>query len=153
MKGGFGDPQKMGEGGLSKTGAVMRPLRLDVLPGEFAICRLPGDAEAPSWIEGGPFSSVTRSQKELSIVTLASQVPKDVRADRGWRCLRIAGPMPLTSVGVLASIAAPLANASINLFAVSTFDTDYILVQSERLTEAEAALTAAGHLVASEMAR
>jgi hypothetical protein len=108
------------------------------------------DADVPPWTVEGPFSSVSRSQYELSIVCSANRVPLEVMAERGWRCLRVAGPMPLNLIGVLASLTAPLADARVNLFAVSTFDTDYILVPSSRLADAISALEAAGHVVVDE---
>jgi len=74
-------------------------------------------------------------------------VPADIRAEGTWRALRIAGPIPLSAVGILASVTEPLARAGINLFVVSTFDTDYVLVVSDRLEDARFALSDAGHIV------
>jgi hypothetical protein len=120
-------------------------MKLLLLAGEFAICRLgPADA-VPPWAARGPFSSITRTADELSVVCAAAGVPDGIGADRGWRCLRIAGTQDLSQTGVLASIAAPLAGARESLFAVATYDTDYVLVRAQSLGAAIEALTAAGH--------
>ncbi len=68
-------------------------------------------------------------------------------AEAGWRCLRVAGAMPFTLVGVMASLTKPIAAAGVGVFAISTFDTDYLLVKAERFPEAVAALRGAGHSV------
>jgi len=123
-------------------------LHLTLLPGEYTICRLAADTPAPAWANGGPFVSVTRTADELSIVCLAERVPTGVLADAGWRCLKVEGPFDLTAAtGVLASIASPLAEADISLFALATYDTDYILVHSTDLERVRAALVRAGHNV------
>ncbi len=77
----------------------------------------------------------------------AAHAPEGASVETPWRCLRVAGPVNLALTGILASIVSPLADARVNIFAFSTFDTDYLLVPSVRLTEAIAALTAAGHRV------
>jgi hypothetical protein len=93
--------------------------------------------------------SVTRTPDELSVVCDASAVPDDVRCERGWRCLRVAGAMPFTLVGVLASLTAPIAAAGVGVFALSTFDTDYLLVKESDFARAVEALRTAGHTVES----
>jgi hypothetical protein len=122
-------------------------LCLSVLPETLAVCRLGPDAEVPDWATKGRFVSITRTRTELSVVADEASVPSGVRAERGWRALKIGGPIPFSAVGILADIAAPLAQAGISLFAVSTFDTDYILVKADRLEAARAALSDAGHTV------
>jgi hypothetical protein len=116
-----------------------------VLPGTFAVCRLPAVEPLPAWADGGPFSSITRTGDELSIVVPEDRVPTGVQAEGGWAVLRLNGPFPFTAVGVLASVAVPLAAARISLFAVSTFDTDYVLVKESAREKAVAVLQEAGH--------
>jgi uncharacterized protein len=123
------------------------PLTLTLLPGGFAICRLAADAGIPAWAAQGDFFSITRTPDELSVVVSEASVPEGVAGDSGWRCFRVEGAMPLSSVGVLASLAGPLARASVSLFAVSTFDTDYLLVKGEAVGRARQALVRAGHAV------
>jgi len=122
-------------------------LELTLLPERFAISRLAADALIPRWATEGPFFSVTRTGDELSVVTELSLVPPDVQSQPGWCVLKVHGPFVLSEVGVLASLAAPLADGKISLFAVSTFDTDYLLIASETLSAAITALERAGHTI------
>ena len=122
-------------------------MKLTVLPELLAICRMAPGEPAPAWASGGPFTSVTRTADELSIVCCQSAAPPSVTQNPGWRALRVAGPLDLSLIGILLSIAQPLADAGISLFAVSTFDTDYVLVKEASLPQAVAALTAEGHTV------
>ncbi|SDR87885.1 ACT domain-containing protein [Opitutus sp. GAS368] len=123
------------------------PLSLQLIPGEFAVCRLPAAAPFPAWAGSAVFSSTTRTADELSIMCPAAQVPAGVKHEAGWRLLKFAGPFDFGAVGILASVAAPLAAAAISSLAVATFDTDYLLVKADRLDAVEQVLTAAGHTV------
>ncbi len=129
-------------------------LTLTLLPGLYAVCRLAPDAPIPAWAGADPLTdgicSITRTANELSIVCPQASVPAAVTADRDWRCLRVAGPFDLTTdVGVLAALATPLAAAGVGIFAVSTYDTDHLLIHAADLDRATAALTAAGHTIQS----
>ena len=100
----------------------------------------------PSWAtDAGPFVSITLSADELSIVCVSQVVPDGVVADHGWRCIKLQGPFAFDQVGILASMANPLAARGIGIFAVSTFDTDYILIKEAHLQSAISALRDAGH--------
>ncbi len=116
-----------------------RPLSLILLPGRFAVCKMAPTAVIPAWAASEAFVSITRTNEELSIVCAELIVPEEVECARGWRCLRVAGTMDFSLVGVLASLVAPLAEAQISVFAISTFDTDYLL-----LPEKDFALRAGG---------
>jgi hypothetical protein len=120
-------------------------LKLKVIPGTYAVCRLDADAAIPDWALTGSVTSVTRTSDELSIVCPEAQVPKGVRCENGWRCIKVHGPLPFSMTGVLASLVNPLAEAGISLFAFSTYDTDYVLVPEAKLDDALAALSRAGH--------
>jgi uncharacterized protein len=124
-----------------------RHFELSLLPERFVICNLGADSPVPAWATQGSFFSVTRTADELSIVTELSRVPASVKSQPDWRVLRVHGPFVLSEIGVLAALAVPLAGAKISLFAVSTFDTDYLLVASEALSAAVAALEQAGHTI------
>jgi hypothetical protein len=124
-------------------------LTLILLPDVLAICRLEPEAAVPDWANGGGIISVTRTSDELSIVCAEAGVPEGVTADRGWRSFKVEGPLDLSLTGVLASLAGPLAEARVNIFALSTFDTDYLLVKQDKLTLAAAALKRAGHRLAN----
>ena len=123
-------------------------LHLTLLLGQFAICRLPADSPLPEWATKGLFSSVSWTTDETSVVCDRASVPAGIEADISWRAFKVAGPMDFSLTGVLLSIAKPLADAGIGIFAVSTFDTDYVLVKEASLDAAVAALTQFGHTVA-----
>jgi hypothetical protein len=124
-----------------------RKLTILVFPGRFAVCRLAADSPLPPWAQRGGFISLTRTEDELSTVCAEENISADVRAERGWRCLKLQGPFAFDEIGVLASVTEPLAQAGISLFAISTFDTDYVLVKEADLERASATLREAGHLV------
>jgi hypothetical protein len=123
-------------------------LPLELLPDTLAICRLEPDAPVPGWVnDSGGFVTVSRTTEELSITAVQRVVPPDVRCERDYRAFRVRGPLPLDLIGILAAIANPLAEAGLGIFAISTFDTDYVLVKSRDLAVAVAALETAGHQV------
>jgi uncharacterized protein len=123
----------------------MTALTLVPLDGSFAVCRLAADAPVPGWAAGGPFVSIARTEDELSVVCREGAVPEGVRCEGGWRCLRIAGRLSLSLVGILASLLGPLAEAGVSVFVVSTFDTDYLLVRVADFQRAVDVLRSAGH--------
>ena len=125
-------------------------LSLSILPPTLAICKLSPETRVPEWAQRGAFSAITRTPEELSVVCPAENVPPGIRCERGWRCLKVGGPLDFSLTGVLASLALPLANAGISIFAISTFDTDYILVPDHDLERAVRALTQAGHHVQAD---
>jgi uncharacterized protein len=123
----------------------MKPLQLTCLPGEFVVCRLNPEEPLPPVLASAGLVSITRTADELSIVCPRNAAPEGSRQEPGWRCLAIEGPLPFSATGILASVAVPLANAGVSIFAMSTFDTDYLLVRDAQLGEAVLALRAAGH--------
>lgn len=128
------------------------PPRLTLLgvPGSFAVCKLPTHSSIPAWATAGDLFTVTRTPDELSVVCRQEQVPDGVTCEQEWRCLRVAGSMPFTLVGVLAALTTPVAKAGVGVFAFSTFDTDYLFVKANDWPKAVAALRAAGHDVDAE---
>ena len=121
---------------------------LNLLNHRLAICRLEPGVRTPEWaISAGGFSAITRTAGELSIVSAASTVPPGVQCEAGWRAFKIAGPLDFALTGILASIAVPLAAAGVSIFAISTYDTDYVLVKENKVEEAVRALEKAGHRV------
>ena len=105
------------------------PLKLENVAGVFAVCRLEPDTVWTAPPDAG-FVSITRTDKELSIVCKESIAPEAARVERGWKCVRVAGSIPFETIGLLASLTQPLAEAEISVFAISTFDTDYLMVKS-----------------------
>jgi hypothetical protein len=121
-------------------------LPLEVLPDTLAICRLPAGAALPAWAAApAAFVTVSRTAEELSITAVQHLVPVDVRCERDYRALRVRGTLPPDLIGILLSIAEPLAKAGLSIFAISTYDTDYVLVKARDLPAALEALRAAGH--------
>lgn len=112
------------------------------LEGELAVAQLAPGHGVPGWVNfaGAPLVSVTQTAEELSVVCPAGDVPPEVRCEAGWRALRVEGKLDFAEVGILAGILGPLAEAGVSIFALSTFDTDYILVRSSTLDAAKAAL-------------
>jgi hypothetical protein len=109
------------------------------------VCRLDAAATVPAWASQGGFFSVTRTAEELSVVCSAEWVPVDVRQESGWARLKLEGPFPFDETGVLASFIQPLSDSGVPIFAVSTFDTDYVLVKEVSLQKALDILREAGH--------
>lgn len=126
-------------------------LTVTLLTEPVALCRLPMDDAVPGWTAGArAFLTISRTPTELSIVADDSAVPRAVVAERGFRVLRVEGPLPLNLVGVFASMAGPLAEAGVPVFPIATHDTDYLLVRDTTLERAIAALRGAGHVVRRE---
>jgi hypothetical protein len=125
-------------------------LKYRVLGEQLAVCRLPSEARIPAWALEGGFFCVVRTRDELSIVCredvcTADRIPDGAPVERGWVALKLDGPFPFSMTGVLASFVQPLAEAGIPIFALSTFDTDYVLIKRQNLEQAVLALAAARH--------
>ena len=127
---------------------MTRPtLHLDILPHRLAVCRLPADHPVPGWIDHLPFWSLTRTADELSIVLPEEAAFPQWRQETGWRALKVRGPIDFGVVGVLAQLSRATAAVGISIFALSTFDTDYLLVRDSDLSRATTALANAGFTV------
>lgn len=124
-----------------------RTLTLSATSGLYAIVKLAHDAAIPDWATQGGFFSVTRTADELSLVTAESSVPAGLDASRGWRLLKVHGPFAFSEIGIVAALANPLARIGVGIFVISTFDTDYLLVQQEEIPVAVEALEHAGHRI------
>lgn len=132
----------------SRADSSTSRLTLSVLPWTFAVCRLgPNEVSAAAQLSSCGFCSVTRTEDEISVVVPEEVVPATWRAERGWRCLKVHGPLDFGLTGVLASLSVPLADAGISIFALSTYDTDYLLVRAADLDQATSVLTACGHTI------
>lgn len=118
-----------------------------ILRETFAICRLDKDAPIPDWVFQGNLFSVTRTKDELSIVCPQMNLPKGIICNQGWSCLKVRGPLDLSSTGIISSIASTLEQEAISLFSISTYDTDYVMVKEKDLEKAIFALTETGHRI------
>lgn len=135
-------------------------LKYRVLAERLAVCRLAAGAPIPDWALRSGFFCVVRTHDELSVVCpenvceknfcAEDRLPDGARVERGWVALKLEGPFPFSMTGVLASFVQPLAEAQIPIFAISTFDTDYVLIKRENQEQALAALSAAGHETVGE---
>jgi uncharacterized protein len=128
----------------------MPNLNLSLLEGRFAVVQLEPNASIPAWVLEGGFFTVSKTSEELSIVCLESNVPtnsSDLRLERDWACLKLQGPFEFSLTGILLSVLEPLAQANIGIFALSTFNTDYVLVKAEHLEKAIVVIESVGHRV------
>ncbi len=125
-------------------------LTLHVGAQRLAVCRLDAGAAIPGWFgTAGTPCALVRTEHELSLVAPQDAVPDDVRAERDWAVLAVEGPLDLALTGILATLAGVLARADVPIFALSTFDTDLVLVPAARRQAAVEALRRAGHTVRS----
>lgn len=122
-------------------------LNMRTLPGQYAVHRFPAGATIPELPLSGDFLSITSTPEELSIVCPVSTPLRAQKTEVGWNCLQVEGPLDFGLTGILAELAGILARAEIAIFAISTYDTDYILVKKENLDRAREALRDAGHEV------
>lgn len=121
-------------------------MKLAEIPGSFSVLRFQPQEPFPVWANGLTFVSVTRTDEELSIICKTSDIPATVKAkaEHDWKCFRVQGPLDFSLTGILSSIAAPLAEAKISIFAFSTFDTDYVMVKNENFEKAKETLRKSG---------
>lgn len=113
-------------------------MKLEVLEGKFAVCRLDPSSEIPPWVLNNNFFNITRTKDELSLVCLSKSVPTGTKCEADFSALKVQGPLDFSLTGILASILNPLAKEKISVFTISTFETDYVLVRS---TDLERAIT------------
>jgi len=124
----------------------LEALRIKLLSGRYGVARLSGGSLIPDWIKG-EFISVTLTTDELSVTCLEDCIPDGITCEKGWRVLKILGPLDFALVGILSRISGILAEKQISIFAISTFDTDYILVKNDKTPNAVAALKEEGFVV------
>ena len=122
----------------------MRLARLDT---QFTIHRLPPGAEIPSALLGRKFVWIGRTADELSLICESSLAIDSERQEAGWSCFRVPGTIDFGETGILAGLTAVLAVADVSVVALSTFDTDYFLVKTERLEDAVNSLESAGYSI------
>ncbi len=111
----------------------MSKLTMRILENNYSVCRLDSKAEIPLWPFKSEFYSITKTEDEVSIVCETTLLPENVQMEKDWRIFKVLGPLDFSLVGVLSEISTILANAGVSLFAISTYDTDYILVKEKDL--------------------
>jgi uncharacterized protein len=121
---------------------------LSVLSGAFVVCRFEPSTAVPVWaLQPAGFTAVTRTDDELSIICREDAAPEATATSARWRALKVHGPFPLETIGVLSALSHSLADGGVSLLAVSTHDTDYLFVQARDLAHAVRALRRHGHTV------
>ena len=125
-------------------------LTMKLLNESFAVCRLESREPVPAWASSGSFFSITRTAEELSVVCTQENVPSGIKCEKNWRILKVEGPLDFSLIGILSSISSVLASSGISIFAISTYDTDYILVKDENINKATDVLSAKGYNIVSE---
>jgi hypothetical protein len=116
-------------------------LTLKFLKEKYGVCRLDNTESIPGWAEKGGFFSATKTSDELSIVCCQENIPEYIKCERNWRILKVEGPLDFSLIGILSSISSILAKRGISIFAISTYDTDYILVGDGDVNDAVEALS------------
>ena len=124
---------------------MKKVLTLEVLPETLALARLSPAEPIPPWALKSSFFSITRTSDELSIVCVQAYIPPEVKVEKEWRAFKVKGPLDFGLTGILASLTSPLAEVGVSIFAVSTFDTDYLLVKDKDFEKAKATLGEFGH--------
>lgn len=114
----------------------MAKMRLTVLEGSFSIHRLNPQEPIPPGLLECPFFTVSRTPEELSIVAPEYADIQSERVESDWRCIKLIGPLHFGLVGVLADMTTALATVGISIFAVSTYDTDYVFIKNADVDEA-----------------
>src|SRR6266849_1841310 len=132
---------------IKEQSELMKKLNLKLSPHLYAVCHVHLDKNIPYWALLGDFVSLTRTHEELSIVCQQENVPDDIVAERGWRCVQVQGAFDFSIAGVNASLAIPLAQADLSVLAITTYATDYLLIKEEDVERALLVLEQAGHSI------
>lgn len=122
-------------------------LTLKLIKDTYGVCRLDKNESIPNWAAYGEFFSITKTEDELSIVCLQEAIPDGVKCEKDWRILKVEGPLDFSLIGILSKISTLMADNKISIFAVSTYDTDYILVKENDLNDAVDALLKNNYIV------
>ncbi|MCB2358251.1 ACT domain-containing protein [Clostridium estertheticum] len=116
-------------------------LTMKLLNEKFSVCRLNKNEQMPEWVKDSSFYSITKTSDELSIVCSQDSIPSNIKCEKDWRILKVEGPLDFSLIGIISSISTILALKRISIFAVSTYDTDYILVKNKDIDNAILALS------------
>ena len=123
---------------------MLKP-KLKMLDGEFTVYRFAPDAEIPARVFDSAIYWIAKTDEELSVVCDSRLSLAGGDSNPGWACVKVCGPIDFSQTGILAGISGVLAAAEISIFAISTYDTDYILLPAVQLEKAAAALAARGY--------
>ncbi|MCP4257397.1 MAG: ACT domain-containing protein [Planctomycetes bacterium] len=126
---------------------TQKQLKLSLLKDKYGICTLPGTTEIPDWALMQSLISITRTKEELTIVCRQDLIPSKCQCDLNWRCFRVDGTFDLKQIGVIYSISSPLADVGISIYVISTYNTDYFLVQQDKVNHTISVLSNSGHSI------
>jgi len=119
-------------------------MKLVVLDLGLAVCKLESDNQFEG-VLNSDFFAITKTNDELSLVCKEADIPNGCIVEKGWSVIKVQGPLDFSLTGILSSLASPLADAGISIFAISTYDTDYLLVKTSNLDKAISVLEGDGH--------
>jgi hypothetical protein len=122
-------------------------LTIQILPEQYAILHISSDENIPAWVLNGKYWSITRSESEISIVCQQDVVPTGFKGEFNWKVFKVHNPLTFEMAGILASLANPLADAGISIFAISSYETDYLMLKEVNLEKAVEVLSKAGHII------
>lgn len=128
----------------------MTNLTMRLLEEKYGVSRLEKDQPLPFWCQKGELYSITKTGEEMSIVCCEQYIPENIKCERDWRILKVEGPLDFSLIGILASISTLLAKNNISIFALSTYDTDYILVKEKDVNNSITALRNEGYEVKND---
>lgn len=117
-----------------------------ILEDLYSICKLPPNDDIPDWMNINKFYSVTKTDEELSILCVQQNIPNDIECEKDWKVLKINSKLDFSLVGVISQISKLLAENSISIFVISTFDTDYICIKEKDLLKSIEILKQAGNI-------
>lgn len=112
-------------------------LTLSILPEKLGICHFEKNSKIPEWAKNISFCSITRTEDELSIILPQDKIPGGVLVEKNWRAFKVQGPLGFSLTGIVSSLSKPLADAKISIFYISTYETDYLLVEEKNLEKAK----------------
>ncbi|MDP2664101.1 MAG: ACT domain-containing protein [bacterium] len=116
-------------------------LTLSLLPEKFGICRLDENTPIPEWAkEESSLTSITVTDGELSIVCPQEKIPGGVMYEKDWRAFKLETVLDISSVGIVASLSKPLADEKISIFYISTYETNYLLVEDKEVEKSKKVL-------------
>ena len=124
-------------------------MKVSLLEETYGVCRLPSNTRIPEWTERQTkqtFLSITQTSEELSIVCPMQWIPSGVQCERDWKCIKIIGPLDFNQIGVISSMSGALAQHSIPLFVISTYDTDYLFVKEDNIVKTKQILEQNKHI-------
>ena len=122
-------------------------LKLSLLKDKYGICTLPNTAQIPDWAQMEYLVFITRTRDELTIVSRQDLIPSQYQCDLNWCCFKVDVVFDLNQIGVISAISSPLADAGISIYVISTYNTDYFLVQQDKVEKAISVLSDSGHSI------